>query len=179
MALDEVTQVCPVDLPVMLSDSAGKGVLITAVCHSVSQLENRWGKHGADTIWSTCGTKVLLGSISDPDTLERASKLCGTVKDGDGKEPAVPPDLLRMLPEWRALVIRMNLSPAVVKVRPAWRRLAYRLGRHPLPVPAYAPAFRLPDLRIPDTMPAPAEVPELVASANGHGKPGLLTEVDR
>ena len=35
MALDEVTQVCPIDLPVMLSDSAGKGVLITAVCHSV------------------------------------------------------------------------------------------------------------------------------------------------
>ncbi|MGH3189416.1 MAG: type IV secretory system conjugative DNA transfer family protein, partial [Streptosporangiaceae bacterium] len=84
MALDEVTQVCPVDLPVMLSDSAGKGVLVTAVCHSVSQLEHRWGKQGADTIWSTCGTKVLLGGISDPDTLERTSKLCGTIRAGDG-----------------------------------------------------------------------------------------------
>ena len=45
-----------------------------------------------------------------------------------------------MLPDWRALVIRMNLRPVVVKVRPAWRRLAYRLGRHPLPVPACLPA---------------------------------------
>ena len=87
---------------------------------------------------------MLLGSISDPDTLERASKLCGTGREGDGKEPVVPPELLRQLPDWRALVIRMNLSPVVVKVRPAWRRLAYRLGRHPLPVPAYLPAPWVP-----------------------------------
>jgi type IV secretion system protein VirD4 len=176
MALDEVTQTCPVDLPVMLSDSAGKGVLMTAVCHSVSQLEGRWGKHGAGTIWSTCGTKVLLGSISDPDTLERASKLCGTVKADDGKEPAVPPELLRMLPDWRALVIRMNLNPVIVKVRPAWRRLAYRLGRHPLPVPAWAPALGLP---LPDLEPAVTVPPEFAAAVNGHGgKPGTLTEAD-
>ena len=70
MALDEVTQVCPVDLPRDAADSAGKGVLIVAVCHSQAQLEHRWGKHGADTVWSCCGTKVLLGAISDPDTLD-------------------------------------------------------------------------------------------------------------
>ena len=90
MALDEVTQVCPVDLPVMLSDSAGKGVLIEAVCHSRSQLEQRWGKDGAATVWACSGTKVLLGAISDPDTLEAASKLCGTVTAGDGKDPVDP-----------------------------------------------------------------------------------------
>jgi len=177
MALDEVTQVCPVDLPVMLSDSAGKGVLITSVCHSTSQLEQRWGKPGAATIWACSGTKVLLGGISDPDTLKHTSELCGTVRDGDGKEPVMPPELLRMLPEWRALIVRMNLHPVVVKVRPAWRRLAYRLGRYPLPVPAHAPAFRLAGLRTPDTVPAAAEVPELAVSMNGHGgKPGTLTE---
>ena len=165
MALDEVTQVCPVDLPVMLSDSAGKGVLITAVAHSVSQLENRWGKHGADTIWSTCGTKVLLGSISDPDTLERASKVCGTAGDGDDKAPVVPPELLRMLPDWWALVIRMNLRPVIVKVRPVWRRLAYRLGRHPLPVPVPRPfpARSVPVRPAPAPQPAgaPAQVPAM------------------
>ena len=137
---------------------------------------SRWGKHGADTIWSTCGTKVLLGSISDPDTLEHTSKLCGTVKVGDGKEPVVPPELLRMLPDWRALVIRMNLSPVVVKVRPAWRRLPYRLGRHPLPVPQVFPVPAEPqllDLQMPEPVPAAA-----VPSANGHGgKPGPLVKV--
>ncbi|MGH3238103.1 MAG: type IV secretory system conjugative DNA transfer family protein, partial [Streptosporangiaceae bacterium] len=162
MALDEVTQVCPVDLPVMLSDSAGKGVLITAVCHSMSQLEQRWGKHGAATVWATCGTKVLLGAISDPETLEHASLLCGTT--GEDSQRVVPPELLRMLPDWRALVIRMNLSPVVVKVRPAWRRLGYRLGRHPLLVPA-VPLPRMPE---------PAAVP---APMNGHGGvPGELVK---
>jgi TraM recognition site of TraD and TraG len=155
-----VTQVCPIDLPVLLSDSAGKGVLIAAVCHSVSQLENRWGKHGADTIWSTCGTKVLLGSISDPDTLERASKLCGTTGTGDSKQSVVPPEMLRMLPDWRALVIRMNLSPVIVKVRPAWRRLAYRTGIHPLPVP-----------RIPSPRPAPAPQPAPAAQVPAAAQP--------
>lgn len=176
MALDEVTQTCPVDLPGMLSDSAGRGVLLMPVCHSVSQLEGRWGKHGADTIWSTCGTKVLLGSISDPDTLEHASKLCGTVKHDGGREPTVPPELLRMLPDWRALVIRMNLNPVVVKIRPAWRRLPYRLGRHPLPVPAITavPDFpSLPEMRLPESASAPA-----TAASNGHGgKPGPLAKV--
>jgi hypothetical protein len=190
MALDEVTQVCPIDLPVLLSDSAGKGVLITAVCHSVSQLENRWGKHGADTIWSTCGTKVLLGSISDPDTLERASKLCGTVKAGDGREPVVPPELLRMLPEWRALVIRMNLLPVIVKVRPAWRRLPYRLGRHPLPVPSVAPVTLpvfAPEVPAPaqpgpqlESWPSPRVPAKAAAGANGNGhRAGPLPEEDR
>jgi type IV secretion system protein VirD4 len=164
MALDEVTQVCPVDLPVMLSDSAGKGVMITAVSHSVSQLENRWGKHGADTIWSTCGTKVLLGSISDPDTLERASKLCGSTGDGESKEDVVPPELLRMLPDWWALVIRMNLHPVAVKVRPAWRRLAYRLGRHPLPVPRIA-AAPAPAPQPAPAAPQPAPAPPVPAPA--------------
>ena len=61
LGLDEVTTICPVDLPVMLSDSAGKGVLITAVAHGTSQLEERWGQAGARTVWACCGTKVILG----------------------------------------------------------------------------------------------------------------------
>jgi type IV secretory pathway TraG/TraD family ATPase VirD4 len=173
MVLDEVTQICPVDLPVMLSDSAGKGVLIEAVCHSKSQLEQRWGEHGAGTVWACSGTKILLGGISDPGTLDAASKLCGT--EGEPPHRVVPPELLRMLPDWRALVIRMNLSPVVVKVRPAWRRLGYRLGRHPLPVPQLAAAgasWR-------ETLAAAAmeRIAPAPAAANEHGgKPGPLVK---
>ena len=47
----------------------------------------------------------------------------------DDEVPVVPPELLRTLPDWRALVIRTNLNPVVVKFRPAWKRLGYRLGR--------------------------------------------------
>jgi len=124
MALDEVTTICPVALPGMLSDSAGKGVLIMPVAHSLSQLAERWGEQGAATIWATCGTKILLGGSADADMLEAVSRLCGSASTGadDEMSRVVPAEFLRALPDWRALVLRMNLSPVVVKIRPAWKR---------------------------------------------------------
>ena len=94
-----------------------------------------------------------------PKTLEDVSKLCGDTGTGEKAERVVPPELLRQLPDWTALVIRSNLSPLVVRFRPAWRRLDARLGRHPLPDlrPAGSRCGRL--LRILDTMPEAAASP--------------------
>jgi hypothetical protein len=41
----------------------------------------------------------------------------------------VPPELIRMLPDRRALVVRGNLSPVVVKLRMAWKRRDYGRAR--------------------------------------------------
>ena len=163
LGLDEVTQICPVPLPLMLADSAGKGVLITAVAHGTSQLAGRWGEHGAATIWATCGTKVILGGVSDAGTLKEISDLCGTVAAGDGDRllPVVPPELVRGLPDWRALCLRMNLNPVVVKVRPGWKRLGCRPGRR---VPVYVPPLRYPDYL--KREPAPAEVLPALSDAD-------------
>jgi hypothetical protein len=155
-ALDEVTTICPVDLPVMLSDSAGKGLLFISVAHGTSQLKERWGEHGGQTVWDTCGTKILLGGLSDADTLTQASQLCGTVVIGgrdDQPVPVAPPEFIRALPDWRALVIRMNLAPVVVKIRPAWKRIGHR--RHapvyPLrPAAAQAEVFDTIPLELPE-----------------------------
>jgi hypothetical protein len=171
--LDEVTQICPVNLPVMLADSAGKGELVTAVAHGTSQLEDRWGEAGAKTVWACCGTKVILGGISDAGTLEDISQLCGTIVIGEDDAKTVrvvPPELIRALPDWRALVLRMNLSPVIVKFRPAWKR---RLGRRvPVYVPQTARDFEIPSLE------ALGPVPETPAALNGHGgKPRPLAEV--
>jgi type IV secretion system protein VirD4 len=164
LGLDEVTQICPVALPALLSDSAGKGVLITAVAHGTSQLAGRWGEHGARTVWACCGTKVILGGISDAGTLEEISQLCGTIVIGadDSKTVrVVPPELIRALPGWRALVIRMNLNPVIVKFRPAWKRLGYRFGRRiPVYVPRPVPAGVL------QREPVPAEVLPALSDAD-------------
>jgi type IV secretion system protein VirD4 len=151
MALDEVAVICPIDLPAMLADAAGKGILIMPVVHSTSQLEGRWGKDGGETIWSTCGTKLLLPGISHAQTLEDVSKLCGTVTEGtppnDRTVRVVPPELLRTLPDWHALVVRMNLNPVVVKVRPVWKRPERRFPRsylRPRPVLTALPSLPLP-----------------------------------
>jgi type IV secretion system protein VirD4 len=146
MALDEVTQICPVPLPHWMADSAGKGILIVAVCHGLAQLEARWHSSGARAIWDTAGIKVILGGVGDPDTLDRLSRLCGEIdlrrhtwtRFEDGRRAravthqsvrVLPPELLRTLPEWRALVLRGNLSPVVVRLRMAWRRHDYRRAK--------------------------------------------------
>ncbi|HUZ53494.1 MAG TPA: TraM recognition domain-containing protein, partial [Streptosporangiaceae bacterium] len=142
LALDEVVQICPVPLPLWMADSAGKGVLIVAVCHGLAQLESRWQEAGARAIWDTAGIKVILGGVSDADTLDGLSRLCGEInvrtrsrsRGHDGHwgdtisyQPVrvLPPELLRTLPDRRALVIRGNLSPVVIRLRMAWRRLDY------------------------------------------------------
>jgi len=157
MALDEVTQICPVPLPLWMADSAGKGILIVAVCHGLAQLEGRWDRTGAQAIWDTAGLKVILGGVTDPGTLDTVSQLCGEInlrthshtRDHKGKrtrttsyEPAriLPPELLRTLPEWRALVIRTNLSPVVIRLRMAWRRHDYRRAYRSRPPQLALPA---------------------------------------
>jgi type IV secretion system protein VirD4 len=146
MALDEVTQICPVPLPLWMADSAGKGILIVAVCHGLAQLEARWDSAGAHAIWDTAGIKVILGGVTDTDTLDGLSRLCGDIAlrtrtrttGEDGRRAyatsyqpvrVLPPELLRELPDWRALVIRGNLSPVIVRLRMAWRRRDYRRAR--------------------------------------------------
>jgi len=174
MLLDEVTQICPVPLPAWLSDSAGKGILIAAACHSTDQLATRWGDAGAATVWATCGTKVFLPGIDDPGTLESVSVLCGDITvaaDVDGQRRrerlrVVPPELLRTLPDWRALVMRTNLSPCVVKIRPAWKRRDVKTSRRQ-PVPALRPvSLVVPAMRAPGEL---ADWPPPKPAGNGGG----------
>ena len=136
-ALDEL-HLCPVDLPAWLADSAGKGIQVVAVVHSTGQLRDKYGEHGAATVWSTAGTKVFLPGIHDTATLEDVSRLCGTLGEGDHAQRVMPPELLARLPDWHALVVSVNRSPVVIKFRPSWRRIEARLGRAPQSLPSYS-----------------------------------------
>src|SRR5712691_13488057 len=46
LALDEVTQICPVPVPSWLADPGGKGIQITTVAHGEAQLRSRRGTGG-------------------------------------------------------------------------------------------------------------------------------------
>jgi len=79
MALDEVTQICPVPVPSWLADSGGKGIQIITVAHGEAQLRSRWGANGARIIMDTSGAKIWLPGISDTVTLDAATALgCGS-----------------------------------------------------------------------------------------------------
>jgi hypothetical protein len=138
MALDEVTQICPVPLPHWLADSGGKGIQIMPVVHGEAQLRSRWGTDGARIIMDTCGVKALLPGISDPQTLEMASRLCGRIafrehgQDHLSRHPVMDEDMIRELPDRPvpfALVIRGSLAPVIARLPMAWKDRTYKHAR--------------------------------------------------
>ena len=104
MGLDEVTQICPVPLPVWLSDSGGKGIQVCAVAHGEAQLAGRWGSHGRQVVLDTSSVKVFLPGITDTTTLKAASDLCGQAawrirgQDHPTRHEVATPDMIRQLP---------------------------------------------------------------------------------
>jgi type IV secretion system protein VirD4 len=167
-ALDEI-HACPVDLPHWLADSGGSGVQIAPVIHSTGQLEDKYGKAGLDTVWSTTTVKIFLPGIQEVRTLQDVSVLCGTLPGGEarGLDPIVPVEFLRQLPNWRALVINGNLAPVVVRVRPYWHRIRTRLGLAPALPRLYAPLAAVPDGEDEVSLPQVAEQQWPVLTGSG------------
>ena len=165
MALDEVTQVCPVPLPSWLADSGGKGIQVAAVVHGEAQLAERWGDHGRQIVLDTSSVKIFLPGITDTTTLQAAATLCGqaswTVRGQDHatRHDVATPDMIRQLPAGFALVIRGGAAPVIARLPRAWRNPAYRrarrLGHAPSNTAIEFPAAEEgPRRGIPDHVPA-------------------------
>ncbi len=177
MALDEITQTCPVPLDKWLADSGGKGCQIATVAHGEAQLRARWGQHGAEVIVDTAGALMLLPGIKDPDTLEHASDLCGSAlyrmprQEQDSAYPVMTVAMIRQLPPFRALVIRGGLSPVVAKLPKAWRSLAYTRARVGGYARLWLPSAPMPVELSEPLLPVPIELAARLAKVNGH-QPG-------
>jgi type IV secretion system protein VirD4 len=77
LALDEVANIAPLpDLPAMVSEGAGQGLLVLACLQDLSQARARWGR-AADGFLSLFGTTVVLPGIADTATLRDLSALAG------------------------------------------------------------------------------------------------------
>ena len=181
MGLDEVTQICPVPLPVWLSDSGGKGIQVVAVAHGEAQLAGRWGDFGRQVILDTCSVKAFLSGITDTTTLQAASTLCGQAawkirgQDYKSWHEVATPDMIRQLPAGYALVIRGGCPPVITRLPRAWKNPAYKHARRCGLVPV-APTAEVPwppaaigpatgdGTRVPDYVPD-----DLIG---GHGDPG-------
>ncbi len=76
-ALDEVANIAPLpDLPSLVTEGPGQGLLTLACLQDLSQARARWGAE-ADAFVSLFGTTVVLGGIADIRTLEGISALSG------------------------------------------------------------------------------------------------------
>jgi hypothetical protein len=77
LALDEVANIAPVpDLPGMVSEGGGQGLLTLACLQDLSQARGRWGQ-AAEGFLSLFGTTVVLPGIGDVRTLEALSAIAG------------------------------------------------------------------------------------------------------
>ncbi len=76
-ALDEVANIAPLpDLPSIVTEGAGQGLLTLACLQDLSQARHRWGKE-AEAFLSIFGCTAVLGGIADMTTLEALSALAG------------------------------------------------------------------------------------------------------
>lgn len=142
-ALDEAGIVAPLPLHLWTSEAGGWGMTLIMSFQSLSQITDRWGRHGADTIMNNATVKWILGGLSVPEHLEWISSLVGnrTVTDkstttgADGKESktttsrterTLPPEKVRLLPKWYSLVIFSNKQATVVRTKPYFRHRGIR-----------------------------------------------------
>jgi type IV secretory pathway TraG/TraD family ATPase VirD4 len=77
LALDELANIAPIpDLPSMISEGGGQGVVTLACLQDLSQARHRWPDH-AEGFPSLFGTTVVLPGIGDVRTLDALSTLAG------------------------------------------------------------------------------------------------------
>ena len=80
LALDEAANIAPLpDLPAMVSEGAGQGLVALACLQDLSQARHRWGRR-ADAFLSLFGTTVVLPGIADVPTLDALSTLGGELE---------------------------------------------------------------------------------------------------
>jgi type IV secretion system protein VirD4 len=141
LVLDEVANIAPLpDLPAMVSEGGGQGLLILACLQDLSQARGRWGA-AADGFFSLFGTKVLLPGIGDMQTLEGVSRLAGQMDvpvrsvnrsawwsgrpsanttHSWRRQARLPIDQAHSLPPGSALVVAGARPPRLVGLTPWW-----------------------------------------------------------
>jgi type IV secretory pathway TraG/TraD family ATPase VirD4 len=147
LALDEVANIAPIpDLPAMVSEGAGQGLLVLACLQDLSQARARWGP-AADGFLSLFGTTVVLRGIGDTSTLRDLSALAGerevtsttinrsvdqwgrirpSTSVSPSREARLPVDAVAQGAPGRALVIGPDKVLTAVTLTPAHERAPWR-----------------------------------------------------
>ena len=150
VVLDEAANIAPLpDLDALASTAAGHGVQLVTIWHDLSQITARYGPR-ATTVVNNHRAKLFLSGISDPATLDHASRLIGdeelllpaTTRGGPAGpstthspalRPLAPGDALRRIPPGGGVLVYGDLPPARLRLR-TWFDdpvLAARARPHP------------------------------------------------
>jgi type IV secretion system protein VirD4 len=136
------------DLPAMVSEGGGQGLLVLACLQDLSQARSRWGT-AADGFLSLFGTTVVLPGIADTRTLRDISALAGehevpststtrtadrwgvtraSSSEGTNRTARLPVDAVARGASDRALVLGPRNDVSEVRLTPAhecspWREI--------------------------------------------------------
>jgi hypothetical protein len=146
--LDEIANMTPVPLDVWAADSRGWNITVLAVVQDLAQLETRWGRAKAKTIFSNLPTRVVLPGVAIKDDLETFAYLGGQRPVEDVTEnrtkggqthshsrkmvfrPVITGHMIYGMPQWHAYVLGLaDRHPAIVRYRPGHRYARAALGR--------------------------------------------------
>jgi len=127
----------------VVSTCSGIGIQLVTVWQSKAQIDAAYGRL-ADSVLTNHGTKLFFSGVSDPATLEYASRLVGAeevvhrsvatdvgwgrrnVTEATAQLPLVAPDVLRQVPTFEALLVHGMLRPAHLRARPYYAERALR-----------------------------------------------------
>ncbi len=136
VVLDEAANIAPLaDLDGLASTAASHGVQLVTVWHDLAQITARYGSR-ATTVVNNHRAKLFLSGISDPQTLEYASRMIGdeevmsaATTAGGTSGPTttrssllrslMPPDGLRRISAGEGVLVYGSLPPARLRLR-AW-----------------------------------------------------------
>lgn len=133
-ALDEVANIAPLpDLPAIVAEGAGQGLITLACLQDLHQARTRWG-HAADGFLTLFAAKLALPGIADRDTLTQLSYLGGTTdvtyrtRNGQGfkggwsqtiqQRPLYPPEQINAMPPGIAYLAHSNHRPHYISLIP-------------------------------------------------------------
>ena len=200
LVLDEVANVAPLpDLPAMVSEGGGQGLLTMACLQDLSQARGRWGA-AADGFFSLFGTKVLLPGIGDIKTLETVSRLAGqmdvpvtsvnrsawwagrrsaSTTYSWRRQARLPVDKAHSLPPGSALIVAGAQPPYLVGLTPWWGYPPFSDALRARPPVAWElpPAPARAGTGIPARVPLPPSPPVAVAKRGSGDADGDVPSV--
>jgi type IV secretion system protein VirD4 len=139
LVLDEAPNVAPLpDLPSLMSDSGGRGITTMVICQSFAQMDDKWGRDGAEAIRANATVQMYLPGIREMDRLKAISEATGryrakrvstssggergSVSTSSEWEHVMTVDAIRRMPVGTALVFYRGLKAAHVTLTPWWER---------------------------------------------------------
>jgi len=138
LMLDECANIAPLgDLPKLVAELGGLGIMTAVILQSVASARTIWGEAGERALRDLANITLVWGGQKDVVFLEEISRLAGehdelveTMTHNDAgrssswtprRMPVLPVGDIANLPPYHAVVVSAHLRPRVTHL-PSWRR---------------------------------------------------------